>query len=98
FPSNVRAFIQIMTVEVASGFDKLVAFSVAFKSTIQSIFNDDKLVDIGTRFARETAIAETARRSSIESILAERDASVKASDDMIAKAKELRKIYDEEMA
>lgn len=98
FPSNVRAFIQIMVVEVASGFDKLVAFAVAFKSTIKSVFNDDKLVDIGTTFAREVAIAETARRGSIESILAERDASIKSKDDRIAAAKELRAQYDKDMA
>lgn len=98
FPSNVRAFIQIMTVEVASGLDQVMAYAGAFKDGIKALFTDDTLADVGARLEQRVQIARDTRRDMISDILEERDVALKAADDQIAKARELRREYDERMA
>lgn len=95
FPENVRALIQIMTVEVLAGFDKVTAYARAFNDGINAIFTDDTFAGVGARLEQELAIAEGARTSSLDSILAERDAALGSFEAQTAAATELRKTYDE---
>lgn len=79
-PSNVRAFIQIMTVEVAAGLDRVMAYAGAFKDGVAAIFNDDTVAGVGQRLENRLKAIQSARLDSLDAALRERDASVKASD------------------
>ncbi len=93
-PSNVRAFIQILTVEIAAGYDRVEAYSNAFKASLVAIFSGDTIAGVGQRLENQINAIDSARKDSIESALKERDASVKASEDQIDAAKRLRAEYD----
>lgn len=93
-PSNVRAFIQIMTVEVAAGLDRVMAYAGAFKDGVAAIFNDDTVAGVGQRLENRLKAIQSARLDSLDAALRERDASVKASDDQVAAASRLRAEYD----
>lgn len=93
-PSNVRAFIQIMTVEVAAGLDRVMAYAGAFKDGVAAIFNDDTVAGVGQRLENRLKAIQSARLDSLDAALQERDASVKASDDQVAAASRLRAEYD----
>lgn len=93
-PSNVRAFIQIMTVEVAAGLDRVMAYAGAFKDGVAAIFNDNTVAGVGQRLENRLKAIQSARLDSLNAALRERDASVKASDDQVAAASRLRAEYD----
>ncbi|MNQ15160.1 hypothetical protein D3C85_281260 [compost metagenome] len=95
FPENVRAFIQIMTVEVLAGFDKVTAYARAFNDGINAIFSDDTFEGVGARLESELAGVNSARESSLTDILAERDAALNSFSRQTAAADELRRTYDE---
>lgn len=95
FPENVRAFIQIMTVEVLAGFDMVKAYARAFNDGINAIFTNDTWSGVGERLERELSIASSAREGSIISIITERDAALASFDAQINAAGELRKSYDD---
>lgn len=78
-PSNVRAFIQIMTVEVAAGLDRVMAYAGAFKDGVAAIFNDDTVAGVGQRLENRLKAIQSARLDSLDAALRERDASVKAN-------------------
>ena len=96
FPENVRAFIQIMTVEVASGLDKVVAYSKSFKDGIKAIFTSDTFEGVGARLEADLAIVNQARQESIEGILQERETALAAYDAQMDKAAELRAEYEKD--
>ena len=95
FPENVRAFIQIMTVEVLAGFDMVKAYARAFNDGINAIFTNDTWSGVGDRLERELSIASSTREGSIISIITERDAALASFDAQINAAGELRKSYDD---
>ena len=94
-PENVRAFIQIMTVEVLAGFDMVKAYARAFNDGINAIFTNDTWSGVGDRLERELSIASSAREGSIISIITERDAALASFDAQINAAGELRESYDD---
>lgn len=93
-PENVRAFVGIMTVEVASGLDRVMAYAGAFKEGIVAVFNDDTLSDVGARLEESLAGIDAAREGSLENIMAEREAAIASADAQIGKAQQLRAEYD----
>lgn len=93
-PSNVRAFIQIMTVEVAAGLDRVMAYAGAFKDGVAAIFNDDTVAGVGQRLENRLQAIKQARMESIDEALRERDAYVKASDDQVKAAERLRAVHE----
>lgn len=97
-PENIRAFIQIGVVEVAAGLDKIKAYAVSLKDGVAAVFNDDTLDDVGRRLEQSLGGINDARRESIDSIIAERDAAIASSSAQIDKAKELRAEYDRTQA
>lgn len=94
WPSNVRAFIQIMVVEVAAGLDQASAYAGAFVDGIKAIFNDDTLAGVGQRLESRLQSIREARMGSIDDALRERDAYVKASDDQVKAAERLRAAHE----
>ena len=98
FPENVRAFIGIMTVEVAAGFDKVMARARQFKNSIKAVFTSETIKGVGEQYEKEAAIIDQAREESIIAILDERDTTIEASEAAIEEAKKRRKAYDEEQA
>ncbi len=98
FPENVRAFIQLMTVEVLAGFDKAQAYAIAFKDSVAAVFNSDTFADVQKRLDQSLEVTTSVRQSSIETILAERDAAVQSFKDQTAAADEQLKKFREERA
>lgn len=98
FPENVRAFIQLMTVEVLAGFDKAQAYAIAFKDSVAAVFNSDTFADVQKRLDQSLEVTTSVRQSSIETILAERDAAVQSFKDQTAAADEKLKKFREERA
>lgn len=98
FPENVRAFIQIMVVEVAAGLDKAKAYAGAFKDGIKAIFNDDTIAGVGARLESRLNAIGSARQDSIQGIMNEREAALSSFDQQIAAAKKLREEYDKNEA
>ena len=94
YPENVRAMIQIMTVEVAVAFDRLVAHAAATRDSITAVFTSDTQVEVARRFEGRLQAISQARTESLQDIMNERDASLESFDAQIAKAKELRAQYD----
>ena len=94
FPENVRAFVQIMVVEVLAAFDKATAYAVSFKDGIKAIFTDDTFTDVGRRLEEQLELVNSVRMDSISGILEERDSAIQSFDQQIEKAKQLRKEYE----
>lgn len=97
-PSNLRAMVQILVTEFAAGFDRMRASAEFWRDAVKAVFNDDTIQAAQQRYVRRLEAIDSARMDSIDSALQERDAAVKASDDQIAKAKELRDAYDKAQA
>jgi len=93
-PSNLRAMVQILTVEFAAGMDRMLATARYWKEATLAIFTDDTIDAAYRRYLRSVEAINSARFGSIDAALQERDASISASDAAIAKSKELREEYD----
>ncbi|MFJ3487724.1 tape measure protein [Pseudomonas sp. NPDC090202] len=98
FPENVRAFIQLMTVEVLAGFDQAQAYAIAFKDGVKAIFTSDTLEGVGARLEQTLNGINQARQGSIEQILNERDAVQKSYREQTSAADERLRKYREERA
>ncbi len=97
-PSNLRAMVQILTVEFAAGLDRMVAKAEQWRDATAAIFTDDTVDAAYWRYIKRLEEIQAVRLDSIDGILKERDATVKASDDQIAAAARLRKEYDDAAA
>lgn len=93
-PSNLRAMVQILTVEFAAGIDRMIASAELWRDSIKAVFTDDTIVAAGQRYVQRMEAIQAARLDSIDAALQERDAAVKASEDQIAAARRLREEYD----
>lgn len=98
FPQNVKAFIGLMTVEVAAGLDKVQAYAAAFAKGVKAIFSDETVAGVGQQLEKELGIINAARNASIDGILAERQASVESFNAKIDETKKLRAEYDAQRA
>jgi len=97
-PSNLRAMVQILTIEFAAGFDRMVAQAEFWRDSVKAIFTDDTIAASAARYMQRLEGIQAVRLDSIDSALQERDATVKASDDQIAAAARLREEYDKTKA
>lgn len=97
-PANVRAFVQLMTVEVASQFEKIGADAKYLKESLKAVFTDDTQDAAAARYVAELKRIDGVRDDSIQSILKERDASVESSHAQAAAAEEAGKKYREQQA
>lgn len=95
FPENVRAFIQVMTVEVLAGFDQVKAYARAFNDGINAIFTGDTFEGVGARLEAELNVAQSAREGTLQSIFDEREASLSSFAAQTEAAKEKRKVFDD---
>ncbi len=90
WPANVRAFIQIITVEIASLVDRAAVWGRAIADNLNPFNGTTTISDIRRQI---DAIGE-ARISTIEAILQERDSAIKSYEDQIAAARKARKEFD----
>lgn len=97
-PSNLRAMVQILTVEFAAGIDRMIASAEFWRDSMKAIFTDDTVQASFQRYQQRIEAIQQARFDSIDAALQERDASVKASDEQIAAAARLREEYDKNKA
>lgn len=88
-PENIRAFIQLMTTELAAFIDRTAAYGTEMMENLK--FWEDESFDLDARLAQ----IDSARQTSIEMIMAERDATIASVDTQISKADELRAKFDE---
>lgn len=93
-PSNLRAMVQILTVEFAAGIDRMIAGAEFWRDSLKAIFTDDTVTASFQRYQQRIEGIQQARMDSIDAALQERDATVKASEDQIAEARRLREEYD----
>lgn len=98
FPENVRAFIQLMTVEVLSGFDKVSAYAVSFKDGIKAIFTDDTFEGVAARLEADLQRINGVRQDSIADILEERQAALDSYEAQMTAADQLRIAYEKRQA
>lgn len=77
-PANIRAFIQIIVVEVASMLDKIIVAGGAFVDRMKALVTDDTIAEVNERTAAEYERINQARQDSIDNILKERQASIDA--------------------
>lgn len=98
FPANVRAFIGIITVEVAAEFDKMVIGAKAIKENLKAIFNGESSAEIFAERDRQLAITDKARGETIDAILKERDTAIKSSNTQIEATQKLRAEWEKTKA
>lgn len=87
-PENIRAFIQIATVELSAFVDGVAVYAKAIASYLDITA---ETVNIEAEFERISA----ARASTIESIMGQRDAALQSFNSQINSADNLRVKYDE---
>lgn len=97
-PANLRAIVQIMVVEFASGLDRMKAGAEFWKDAVTAIFTDDTISASFTRYTQRMEAIQSARLDSIAAALQERDTTVQATEDQIAAARKLREEYDRNQA
>lgn len=97
-PENVRALIQLMTVEVLAGFDKAQAYAVAFRDGIAAIFSDETFEGVGAALDAELRRISEVRQSSVDDILTERDAALDSYAQQHKAARALREEFDKGQA
>lgn len=72
-PVNIRASIQVVTVQAAAMFDRLVSYATFVKDNFKAIFTSDTQDAAFARFQRRNAAIADAAQGSIDDALAERD-------------------------
>jgi tape measure domain-containing protein len=91
-PENIKAFIQIAVVELASGFDKIKEMAKLLKLNIEEALGADPF-DLDTereQILENLQVINEARLMSIEGILAQRDADTEATDVAIENMERVR--------
>ncbi len=75
-PANIRASIQIVTVQAAALFDRLVSYAQFVKDNFKAIFTDDTQDAAYKRFQQRNAAITGALRSSVDQAFVDRDAAL----------------------
>lgn len=94
-PENIRSLVQILTVELFSGFDKIKTYASGFVDVLKAIFTGDDFMAANNAVMQQISAIDQARQDSIAGILDENAAAVKAVNDQVDAAKNLRAVYDE---
>lgn len=95
-PQNVRAFLQIMTVESVSSMQIMAVRAESFVAKIKALFTDDTVEGVRQREQAQIDAINLARQASIVAIMDERDVDVAATQEQINIAEKLRKKYEEQ--
>lgn len=96
FPANIRALIQVATVEVAAFVDKASVYGQAIADALNPFADDD--IGFQERMQQRLDGIESARQSTIDGYLAARNAAVQTLDEEKSKAADLRKEYEAQIA
>lgn len=87
---NIRAFIQLMTVEVAGAIDRVVAYAEYLKTAV----SDFGFEDASRGLAEDLARINSVRDDSISLILKENEIATQSTKNQIEAAKQLRIEYE----
>jgi len=93
-PSNLRKTVKILTVEFASGIDRMLAKARYWKEASAAVFTDDTIDAAYQRYLQSVEAINNARSEAIDAALQEGGDSISASDTAIANFKELWEEYD----
>lgn len=85
-PVNVRTAIQIVTVQAAALFDRLISYATLVKDNFKAIFTDDTQDAAFARFQRRNAAIASALQGSVDASLNERTAALSAAKAIREKA------------
>lgn len=77
-PANVRAWLQLTVVAVASEFEKIEARAIQLREGIAAIFNDETLAGVEQRYIRRLKSIEQATKESVDEILGQREQALNA--------------------
>lgn len=80
-PANLKAFVEIAATETFSFFDKIKAGAELLRDSIKAIFTDDTIEASVDRFNNKIEASNQARLQGIERSLAQRDATIAASEE-----------------
>ena len=94
---NIRTMIQVLTVELASGIDKLAAYGKAVEQTLNP-FDDVSANQARGFFGRQVKQIDEVREASIQSIFDQREVEKAAQNERIAEAEALIAKYKEQRA
>ena len=92
---NIRTLIQVITVEIAVGMDKLKEYGKAIEATLNP-FDDVSVDQARGQFGRATAKIDEDRKKTLQSIFDKREAEKTAQKEKIAEAGAIIKKYKEE--
>jgi tape measure domain-containing protein len=92
---NIRTLIQVITVEIAVGMDKLKEYGKAIEATLNP-FDDVSVDQARGQFGRATAKIDEDRKKTLQSIFDKREAEKTAQKEKIAEADAIIKKYKEE--
>jgi hypothetical protein len=87
-PENIKAFLQVVTIEVAAYVDRMVVYGKMAAEALNPFSN-------GFDPTAEFAAINQARQASLQAIMNERQASIDSFTSQITAADQLRKAYDE---
>jgi tape measure domain-containing protein len=79
-PANIKAFVGIAVVTVASAFDRIKSDAQELKDVLAAIFTDDTIAAAMQRAEQRRKAIQDATRETIDGILAERQAAIEASE------------------
>lgn len=91
-PVNLKATVQLMVVDFAAFFDKIIAYAKAFVDRAKAVVTGDTIDAVNARLDKELAQIDQARADSFENILKERQAHIDAGT---AAAKRFREEREE---
>jgi tape measure domain-containing protein len=89
-PQNIRASIQIVTVQAAAMFDRLVSYAQFVKDNFKAIFTDDTQDAAFARFQARNRAIEQAARETVDEALSEREKALTEAQQAREKAQRLR--------
>jgi tape measure domain-containing protein len=90
-PANIRASIQIVTVQATALLDRIVSQAQLTRDRFSAIFSDDTQTAALARYRERNRIIEEAARGSIDSALAEREVAIAQAEDARRQAEEARR-------
>lgn len=91
-PINIKTAVQLLVVEVAATFDKLLVNARLVWNTIKAIFSDATVEGAVAVARAEIAAIESARDQTIAAILAERERVIQAGEDARRAAEKARDV------
>jgi len=96
FPQNVKAFVELATVEFANSLEYWKIEAQSWADTVKAIFTDSTIADAQASYYRAQQARGEAYLSSITAIVDEADASKRATTSALADSEKRRAAFEKE--